>query len=510
MPFKGHAKIVLMDAETMEVTDVVESDNIVTNFWDVMVNNNLQRLVRVGGGVGSMFNYTDFISDVFGGVMVFSKPLDQSESHVFPTYEEAETMIGCANQDTSLVSSTFKGAINAAGTVITEDYATFAWDFNTTQCNGAIACICLTSHRGGELGCRFNAKYDGYRAKNSMFNPLGGNTWGRGDSSVSAATNANALIDISVTGRSGDTCMWETESAVYFRGESHASSLRKPKYYKDTSMPFTGNTATKKFRTEQTTVDRLQGYRVCYCTDKTKAAMIKMSGDSLEVLVFSGDSFVPVQHNVPLTNMLTSVREFLNNSGSFSVDVFRGFIGDAFVVVYGDLNGSGVNGKQNTLRCYILKLDGTFTYSDTTYDNVTANTLGGGGTISGVVPGVSWGTVGLLVPIAGELFLRLNRERYGNCAVHVDRVTGELSQYPHYSFAADPQGMVSYETDNEVCEAPFFTCSGVGATWTNNVTKEGIAFMPNYLATINNVDAVVTKTPDKFMQIVYTIERVDE
>ena len=160
---KGHAKIVLCDSNTGDVVKEVESDNLVTNAVDNLVNSMIPytlRRSREGGMTKTPFetvfgNISDtLVKTFYGGLMVFSSPITELEDHIIPTTSEAMSMIGSGSGDARIVGSKIHGSFNEAESSIdTENgVATFVWDFETDQCNGDIAAICLTSLMGGHYG----------------------------------------------------------------------------------------------------------------------------------------------------------------------------------------------------------------------------------------------------------------------------------------------------------------------------------------------------------------------
>lgn len=157
MGIEGRVKIELRDAITGEVIDTREEHNQVTDAVYNVINGAVARARKGNYAQLQLGSQTeDIIKQLFGGVMIFSENIDTS--HLVPSADEMMTMIGNGNQQSPITGSGYKGTLRSA--TYNSDYSEieFIWDFSSTQCNGTIAAICLTSNKGGELGCRVEAR----------------------------------------------------------------------------------------------------------------------------------------------------------------------------------------------------------------------------------------------------------------------------------------------------------------------------------------------------------------
>lgn len=168
---RGETKIELFDAKSGELVKSVTKHNLVTNACKNIING-LVKLSTLGKGTNdSMLNafgnfrkglfgdsrsIEDTLKDIFGGVLVFSEPISEDADHIIPTPAERRAYIGGGYQGNTLAGSPTLGSLSAESAYVANDYIKFVWEFTSSQCNGAIACICLTSNQGGLLGFRLD------------------------------------------------------------------------------------------------------------------------------------------------------------------------------------------------------------------------------------------------------------------------------------------------------------------------------------------------------------------
>lgn len=144
-PFKGHCKIELIDAKTGK-REVQEHDNMVTKALDYLVQN--------GGMTNpSIFNAgRDLFTNLVGGVMCLDTALDEDDeivtvpSGVVMTANGAYGVLNSGNP-------TELGSFNEIESGWQQDGAFKAvYDWNTSQGNGLINCVSITSYYGGYCG----------------------------------------------------------------------------------------------------------------------------------------------------------------------------------------------------------------------------------------------------------------------------------------------------------------------------------------------------------------------
>lgn len=145
MALQGYTKIELTDVETNN-TEVYEKHNIVTNALSEIF-----RPIGYWKTCDTMLNRTSpWVTELCGGMLCFDKPIPEDKNTLFAP--AGTTLIACgAYNKVNATSNTIRGDSNKIESVIdsTNRTAKFVYDFKTTQGNGTISSICLTSNRGG-------------------------------------------------------------------------------------------------------------------------------------------------------------------------------------------------------------------------------------------------------------------------------------------------------------------------------------------------------------------------
>lgn len=137
---------------TIELTNVINGKK--ENYVDCnMITDAVSEVLKTRGLIG---NYdvprNELVKSLLGGVVCFDEALTESAGNVFPP--ASATMIGNAVMDiTSADDVVEMGSYNANESGWQQDGSFLAvYDFNTSQANGTIACVCLTSDIGSYIG----------------------------------------------------------------------------------------------------------------------------------------------------------------------------------------------------------------------------------------------------------------------------------------------------------------------------------------------------------------------
>ncbi|MGN0270525.1 MAG: hypothetical protein ACI4CX_07515 [Candidatus Weimeria sp.] len=137
---KGHTKIELFDAATGNKEFQYEKDNLVTNAVQELIAFN----TMIGRGLND--NVFPISTNALGGIMLFDSALDEDVKNVnFPSNAK---LVGYAARDTNS-SDTMRGSLNAVESHETANGYVSVWDFGTSQANGVIKSIALTSAYSG-------------------------------------------------------------------------------------------------------------------------------------------------------------------------------------------------------------------------------------------------------------------------------------------------------------------------------------------------------------------------
>ena len=151
MKIKGTTIIELTDVNTGEVT-TVEEENMITNALSYFFNSNPLGAFTKLNESNTLVAYNDkFIPmcpKILGGIMLFSEKLEEDVDNIFP--KSSLMPMGYAANNANPYEDTKRGSMNLNESMpITNGYK-FVWDFATSQGNGTIAAVALTSCYGGE------------------------------------------------------------------------------------------------------------------------------------------------------------------------------------------------------------------------------------------------------------------------------------------------------------------------------------------------------------------------
>lgn len=142
----GHASIILKDVKTGMV-ERVEHDNV---FQSAFVS---KWFANLGDNNWKPYNNSAFISApwkaMVGGILLFRDSITAG-SQFMPA---GNRMVGKGSTDIVNTGTPAElGSFNAAESSASASAITQVYDFTTSQANGDISCVCLTSHEGGIVG----------------------------------------------------------------------------------------------------------------------------------------------------------------------------------------------------------------------------------------------------------------------------------------------------------------------------------------------------------------------
>ena len=157
MPIHGHTKIELTSQTTGEV-ETIEKDNIVTNAVSQIFNAfNGMALLREANANGEYGSTSDksweLLESLYGGILLYDTALGSDPDTLFAPPEA--NLVGSGvpkvlNNGKGLQRGSFN--TTESKTDLENGVVTFVYDFATSQANGTIASVCLTSRYGGFFG----------------------------------------------------------------------------------------------------------------------------------------------------------------------------------------------------------------------------------------------------------------------------------------------------------------------------------------------------------------------
>lgn len=141
----GTTRIELTDVHTGE-KEVHEDHNMVTNA--------LRDIFQpIGLCCNEKTYYKDLVpyySTLLGGLLCFDTELDEDPDKYFPP--ASASLVGCAVYDqVNSTDNPYRGSYNTSESEVNleERYVKFVYDFTTNQANGTISSVCLTHQSGG-------------------------------------------------------------------------------------------------------------------------------------------------------------------------------------------------------------------------------------------------------------------------------------------------------------------------------------------------------------------------
>ena len=155
MPIHGHTKIELTNKTTGAV-ETIEKDNIVTDAVADIINsfNGMMDLRKLAydGEFGYSTNW-QMLQSLYGGILLFDTAIGGDAGTLFAP-PEAHVIASAAPSASNTGSSAARGSYNQLESKIdlNNGTVTFVSDFATSQANGSIASVCLTSRLGGFFG----------------------------------------------------------------------------------------------------------------------------------------------------------------------------------------------------------------------------------------------------------------------------------------------------------------------------------------------------------------------
>ena len=137
---KGHAKIELFNAESGELERVYEEDNLVTNAVKYL----LAFMNKINRQPSN--EVTPIATNALGGIMLFDETLEEDPDNVeFPSDAH---LVGYSDRSLN-TGNPMRGSFNSLESGSRDDGYTAVWDFGTSQANGTIKSVALTSNYSG-------------------------------------------------------------------------------------------------------------------------------------------------------------------------------------------------------------------------------------------------------------------------------------------------------------------------------------------------------------------------
>lgn len=510
---KGKTTIQLFDAKTGELTDEVTKENLVTNAVRNALGGAYNQLAS-----GNMWAYgmnyiaslytlptvKNFAQALYGGVLVFSQAINEDADHCLPSIEEIKSFIGCANQSASNTGNTFRGSINSGESEVGADYVKFVWDFNTDQCNGDIASICLTSDCGGAVGYGCDAKADSLKGM-SLRDFKSGSFW---DTSVAAnlGTNTNGAL-INAKGWNGNTgkCAYIDGNYLHtiYRGSDNKQNISKVLSKAKFGLSLVDGFNYGNITSTEVIDTGIAVYKDIPYTSKDHGFCQDGDGSYSEfkIVKYSGNG-VAERITIPASNINSAITAYFGKTGKLNCLNNQDKIihNDKLYVITGQFNFSDLTTRPNKLRVWVVNFDGTYTFKDIALTSkmitlIAGTAEKGGYNDSGLNGKLLYyrGSLCYVAPDGTNGYAWFLLDDDGTMQTSAFMIDNDIRLYSHYCL----------EDNTDLIPNPYIE---LNMHSNSSSLKLYVPLLVSaYLGTINNQDTVLTKTADKTMKIIYTL-----
>lgn len=517
MAIKGTTKIQLFDAETGSLTDEIVSENMVTNAVPNIVNPALQMFL--GDNVG-FYNFLYYCSPIgktlFGGILIFSEPLEESVDNIIPSIRDRNNIIGYAGQFASVTGNTMKGTYNATESTELENGFTHVWDFSTEQANGEISAVALTSAMGGDSGWDATESNAGrgnfiipfsnkdFTQENKVFGDL---DWFDGYSSIingvkygssdsyryqnSLVTNGKYVMLLGTYNNSGKISVKYTvkklTNDITLNQSISNNTFSSQRGAIVTTGVWDSSVLTTAFTSNSTRV-QVRDNVVKYCFRDRDNINGASSSSTLTFVdfVLNADGTVTIKEPVSVTIRNSDIIAVIKAAGESITNQY--VITEAGYAYFDDTYAylqTKINNSYGTNKYFIrVALANASDIKLFTKPNNSTST----------------GSIGFF---QGEIILQFDKKYYRTSDFITYHVLDGLVAAPGYPYCIEDFSFTPMKL-------PYVGVAVHNIKATNNTDAINVkpCLISPYLATINNLDRSVSKTSSKTMKITYTIQNI--
>lgn len=508
--------------ESGEETHHELSDNIITNAVNNLINGALDRIAGTLYNTGTASANLDYLfslqnsiaEDLFGGIILFSKKIEEDKTHCIPTKDEIISIVGYSGvMGDDLEGNIYRGRFNREESSFVNGEAKFVYEFDPGIATGDIACVALSSAKGCIYGLKNNTKPDGVNS---------GQIIGINDYAPFYEATKNTFLyqrpHCPMLGGLRFNLFYVVGNYAYVNDSSSSTSYRKV----DCSMVNKkGLRLLQKFdeggagnyNKEVIVVDNETfplGREILNLDNSGFYRVDAHGGFPVigEATIYRlHDDFVVDEIVVNTSKLVESLKEYGYNNNHPLLDIGgRSFIKDNKIYfAVGDVGNEDKELRPDKVRIYSLSLEGDVKYVDLSSSEIEIlfGDLKRGSNddlYNAIVAGFS--------VMNDCLFITANGYDTGkrNISLLVDEETLEVYEdvtlcnpegtpFTYYGYIWGKVGAL---------DEPWFSCIGV-PTGSAMFTIE---LWMNYLATINNLSEVIHKTEDSKLKVIYTITEV--
>ena len=516
---KGKCEIIMTNNESGEETHHAVSDNIVTNAVNNLMNGALDRIAGTLYNTGTASANLDYLfslqnsiaEDLFGGIILFSKKIEEDKTHCIPTKDEIISIVGYSGiMGDDLEGNIYRGRFNSEESSFVNGEAKFVYEFDPGIATGDIACVALSSAKGCIYGLKNNTRPNGVNS---------GQIIGINDYApfyeATKNTFMNQIPHCPMLSGLSFTRFYVIGNYAYVNNKSSAISYRKI----DCSMVNKkGLRLLQKFDeggagnydkevvvvdpetlpagTEMINLDNSGIYRVY-----SKGVGQVIGEDTIYRL---HDDFIVDEIVVNTSKLVESLKEYGYNDNYPLLDIAgKSFIKDNKIYfAVGDVGNEDKELRPDKVRIYSLSLEGDVKYVDLSSSEIDMLfgdfKIGSNNDLTNAI-------VASFSVMNDCLFITANKydNRKRNISLLVDEET--LKVYEDVTLC-NPEGFPftwygSVWDKVGAIDEPWFSCIGVP----NGGVMFTIELWMNYLATINNLSEVIHKTEDSKLKVIYTL-----
>ncbi len=464
---KGTMKIELTDVKTGRTETVLEH-NMITNALT-----NIFKPLGLAKDPGKMYeSFVPYYQKLLGGLLLFDSNIEENVDTLYPP--ASAKLVGCAvyGQQNNTTGKE-RGSFNQTESELnmTDRYMKYVYDFQTSQANGTIACVCLTHANGGYTSygspdAVFTSNYplcvqvdNGYLqyvyCRNTDMSYTGANTGDKYSGYTVAKTELLFAIDL------------ETDAAYYFRINNGTSiTIIKRRAYLKTVSVLENPRYTKPEIEEYDISEGIDiSGQTSYNFDTATNALYICGASSSQTKPGETFRICKVEFGSWKTTMYT-----ITNTADVNLStggMRYAYIHDGFVYV----------------KCYSSPYH-VYKFEITNPANVVKIKENGMSSIPGLPE----------LAINGRIYY----DDYGNDLYIADSSTNE--------FLKTESNRLFNSSSYEYCYTPVLGNQMLYFISCGNQTTAGFFMLANYLATINNLSEPVTKTADKTMKVTYIIQ----
>lgn len=454
---KGKAIIELTDVNTNE-KEVIEEDNLITNA--------LKNIFSHFGFVkdpGKMYeDFSPYYKNLLGGILLFDGEIEENPNITYAP--NTVNLIGCGSYDEmSPQNQGCRGSFNSIESEVNEKerFVKYVYDFSTSQGNGTIASLSLTSKTGGKTsyGYRSNVVKTGGNLAYA-FGEGGELEYGNSDYNAGIKTIGRRKIysdnyeNIIMIDYDSDTVLY-----LKIKSDSHISLIRRKAY--------------------------LKGISILDDVYRAKRFIEEIELQELDVSI----SYYAVMNYDIKKNTINIISYFTN--GAHTITIIN--VEDNELIQQNITMPEGYSNSQEP-KCYVS--DGymyCFSNDKKIYKIELLNP-------ANIIE------INVMQDMKEVCYPQFECNGRIYCSTEEGYTTGIINTMTNEFTIGEQNEIFSYE---DVRIVPVIGLEGVAyysgkdgyAGWTPK-----FSFLSNYLATINNLDVPVTKTADKTMKITYILE----